>query len=152
MCHACTNSSDYRNMQSMKPTNVCPYCPQHSLACREDNEKITFLLLRNFIPGIVDQPKHHDSLCLPEMNRARVTFSKSAHTARVRIGPPGTNHGPFTAKPSSCHVHRTLWVTQPHSAVPPFLLSHPFCWPRTRAPVCSKSISFVQCAMMLSKV
>ena len=28
-------------------------------------------------------------------------FSKPVHAAKVRIGPPGTNHGLFIAKPSS---------------------------------------------------
>ena len=29
-------------------------------------------------------------------------FSKPAHAARPRIGPPSANHGPFTIKPSIC--------------------------------------------------
>ena len=37
---------------------------------------------------------------------------------RVRICPPSANHGPFTAKPSSCHVHSTLQVTPPTSPCP----------------------------------
>ena len=45
----------------------------------------------------------------------RVVFSKP------RIGPPSANHGPFTVKPSSCHMHSTLQVT------PPTSLSHSFC-------------------------
>ena len=45
-------------------------------------------------------------------------FSKPAHVARPRIGPPGANHGPFTTKPSSCHVHSTLQVTPPTSPCP----------------------------------
>ena len=28
---------------------------------------------------------------------SRVVFSKPAHAAWARIGPPGANHGPFTA-------------------------------------------------------
>ena len=57
---------------------------------------------------------------LPELNpyRVRVTFSKPVHVARVRIGPLGANHGLFTTKPSSCHVHSTLWVTTPPSPCP----------------------------------
>ena len=38
----------------------------------------------------------------------------------------GASHGPFTAKPSSHHVHSTVRVTWP-------TLSNPFCWCRTRA-------------------
>ena len=34
-------------------------------------------------------------------------FSKPVHAARGRIGPSGANHGPFTAKPSSCHEQVT---------------------------------------------
>ena len=45
----------------------------------------------------------------------REAFSKPAHAARPRVGPPGANHGPFAAKPSSCHVHSTLRVTPPTS-------------------------------------
>ena len=48
----------------------------------------------------------------------RVAFSKPSHAARVRIGLPGANHDPFTAKPSSCHVHVTLRVTPPISPCP----------------------------------
>ena len=40
----------------------------------------------------------------------RVAFSKLVHAASLRVGSPGTNHGPFTAKLSSYHVHGTLWV------------------------------------------
>ena len=46
----------------------------------------------------------------------RVVFSKPVHATRVRIGPPGANHGPFTAKPSSCHEHTTQRVTPPTSS------------------------------------
>ena len=48
----------------------------------------------------------------------RVAFSKPAHAARMRIDPPNANHGFFTAKPSSCHLHVTLWVTPPTSPCP----------------------------------
>ena len=60
----------------------------------------------------------------PLQDRVRVAFSKPVHAARARGGPPGANHGP---KPSSCHVHSTMWVT-PHLS-----LFHPFCWCRTCA-------------------
>ena len=33
----------------------------------------------------------------------------------LRIGQPGANYATFTAKPNSCHVHSTLWVTPPSS-------------------------------------
>ena len=36
----------------------------------------------------------------------------------LRIGPLGANHGSFTAKPSSHHVHSTLPVTPPTSPCP----------------------------------
>ena len=74
----------------------------------------------------------------PVMNpqKVRVVFSKPAHLAKVKIGPPGANHGPFTAKPSNCHVHSTMRVTPPTSPVPPFLLmqnTHLFCAVRSMA-------------------
>ena len=34
----------------------------------------------------------------------QVVLSNPIHAARVRIGPPSANQGPFTAKPNSCHV------------------------------------------------
>ena len=46
--------------------------------------------------------------------KVRVAFSKPAHAARVRTSPPGANHSPFTAKPSSCHAHSTLRVYPIH--------------------------------------
>ena len=33
----------------------------------------------------------------------RVVFSKLAHAARPRVGPPGANHGHFTARPCAQH-------------------------------------------------
>ena len=62
----------------------------------------------------------------PLQDRVRVAFSKPVHAARARGGPHGANHGP---KPSSCHVHSTMWVTPP----PHLSLFHPFCWCRTCA-------------------
>ena len=44
--------------------------------------------------------------------------SKPAHAARARIGPHSANHDTLTAKPSSHHVHVTLWVTPPTSPCP----------------------------------
>lgn len=40
------------------------------------------------------------------------------YTARARIGPPSANHGPFTASPSSYHLHSSLQVTPPSSPCP----------------------------------
>ena len=55
----------------------------------------------------------------------RVAFAKPVHAAQARIDPPGANHGPFTAKPSSFHAHSTLWVTPPTFPCPTHLpLSH----------------------------
>ena len=45
--------------------------------------------------------------------KVRVAFSKPVHAARERIGPPGTNYGTFTSKPSSY-----LQVAQPASLCP----------------------------------
>ena len=55
---------------------------------------------------------------LSEINPLRVVFCKPVHAVRARGGPPGTNHGPFTAKPSCHHVYVTLWVTPPTSPCP----------------------------------
>ena len=43
--------------------------------------------------------------------RVRVAFSKPDCATRAEIGPLGANCGSFTAKPSSCHVHSSQWVT-----------------------------------------
>ena len=40
--------------------------------------------------------------------KVRITFYTPVHAARRRIGPLSANHGPFTPKTSSCHVHSTL--------------------------------------------
>ena len=48
----------------------------------------------------------------------RVVLSQPVHVVRLRDGPSGPNHGPSTAKPSSHHVHVTLWVTPPTSFCP----------------------------------
>ena len=45
-------------------------------------------------------------------------FSKPVHAIRAWVGPLGTNHGLFKAKPSSHHVHSTLPVTPPTSPCP----------------------------------
>ena len=52
---------------------------------------------------------------LPETNplKGMSDVSKPVLAVRVRIGPPGPNHAPFTAKPSSHHVHSNLQVTPP---------------------------------------
>ena len=49
--------------------------------------------------------------------KVRAVFSKAVHAVRVKGGPLGPSHGPFTAKPSS-HVHSNLWVTPPTSPCP----------------------------------
>ena len=46
----------------------------------------------------------------PTLYKVRVVFSKPVHVVRSEGGPPSANHGPFKAKPSSHHVHVTLWV------------------------------------------
>ena len=71
----------------------------------------------------------------------RVAFSKLTHATKPRVGPPGANHGPFTAKPSSCHVHSTLWVTPPTSPCP--TLSADTELARQRA----ETIFFAQCTV-----
>ena len=38
----------------------------------------------------------------------RVAFSKPVHAAKVKISQPSANHGPFTAKPNSCHVQNPV--------------------------------------------
>ena len=52
---------------------------------------------------------------LPELNplKVKVAFSKPVHVARVRTGPLCANQGLYIAKPISCYVHSTLWVTPP---------------------------------------
>ena len=65
-----------------------------------------------------------------------VVFAKPVHAVSARGGPPGPNHGPFTAKPSS-----TALCGWPH---PPPLV-HLFCWHRTHVP--AHRIFSVQCAM-----
>ena len=55
---------------------------------------------------------------LSEINPLRVVFCKPIHALRVRGGLPSPNHGPFTAKPSSHHVHVTVRVTPPTSLCP----------------------------------
>ena len=55
---------------------------------------------------------------LSEINRLRVVFCKPVHALRARGGPPSPNHDPFTAKPSSHHVHVTVRVTPPTSLCP----------------------------------
>ena len=59
----------------------------------------------------------------PTPYKVRVVFSKPVHAVRARGGSPSTNHDPFTAKPSSYHVHATLQVTPPPPPIPPFLLT-----------------------------
>ena len=62
----------------------------------------------------------------PTLYKARVVFSKPVHAVGARGGPPGPNYGPsVAAKPSSHHMHSTLWVTPPTSS--------PFCSRRTSA-------------------
>ena len=39
------------------------------------------------------------------LNKVRVVFSNPVHAVTARVGPPSPNHGPFTVKPSSHHVH-----------------------------------------------
>ena len=41
----------------------------------------------------------------------RIAFAKPVHAARARIDPHGPEHGTFTAKPTSHHVHVILRVT-----------------------------------------
>ena len=48
----------------------------------------------------------------------RVVFCDPVHALGLRGGPPGPNHGPFTAKPSDHHLHSTLLVTPPTSPCP----------------------------------
>ena len=55
---------------------------------------------------------------LSEINPLRVVFCKLVHALRARGGPPGPNHGPFTAKPSSHHVYVTLRATPPTTSCP----------------------------------
>ena len=50
--------------------------------------------------------------------KVRVEFSNPIHTVRVRSGPPIPNNDRFIAKPSSHHVHVSLWVTPPTSPCP----------------------------------
>ena len=45
-------------------------------------------------------------------------MTKTVHAARARVGPHGPNHGTLTAKPSSHHVHVTLWVALSTSPCP----------------------------------
>ena len=45
--------------------------------------------------------------------KVKVAFSKQS--CRARGGPPGPNHGLFTVKPSSHHMHSTLRLTPPTS-------------------------------------
>ena len=87
------------------PTQKQPYNSQHS-----------------FLPNIISVPKE-PSLLGVNPYKVRVVLSKLIHAARVNICRPGVIHGPSTAKPSSCHVHCTLWVTPP--TLP---LSHLFYW------------------------
>ena len=47
--------------------------------------------------------------------KVREALSKPFHAVRARICPFGANHDHFTAKPSSCYVHSTLWVIPPTS-------------------------------------
>ena len=43
------------------------------------------------------------------------------HT-HVHAGQVGADHGAFTAKPTGCYVHSTLWVTPLSAYVLPFML------------------------------
>ena len=61
----------------------------------------------------------------PTLYKSRVVFSKLIHAARVRSGSLGPNHGPFTAKLSSHHVHSTLQVIPPTSPLSHLSLSPP---------------------------
>ena len=52
-----------------------------------------------------------------EMNhlQGESSISQPIHVSRGRIGPPSANHGPFTTKPSTHHVHSILLLTPPTS-------------------------------------
>ena len=73
-------------------------------------------------------------------NKVRVALSKPIHAVSTRVGPTGANHGPFTARSSSCQVHRILWVTQPTPS--------PFQNPHASA----QRLSFLEVCSMLQPI
>ena len=72
----------------------------------------------------------------------------------MRIGLPGGNHGPFTAKPSSWHVHSILPVTLPVPLlVPPFLLTQSLCASMQRLSfLCSAQYDTTKSVVTMSRV
>ena len=50
----------------------------------------------------------------------RVVFLKPVHAVRLGSGPPGSNYGPFKAKPNSYHMHITKSVHGRMSSVGTF--------------------------------
>ena len=59
----------------------------------------------------------------PALCKVRAVFSKPVHAVSAWAGSLGTNHDLFKAKPSSHHVHSTLWMTPPTSPCPTLLLT-----------------------------
>ena len=75
-------------------TLPCPLSNEHAIRQHSQLEMLT--------------PSQSSLACQKRTTyKVRVAFSKPVHVARTRIGPPSANHGPFKAKPSSCHVHST---------------------------------------------
>ena len=74
-----------------------------------DHFDVLCVLIACMVLEIINQMSKNQKSSLIVWNT--VVFSKLVHAVRARGGPPGSNHGPFTAKPSSHHVHVTLSCT-----------------------------------------
>ena len=73
--------------------------------------------IQHAIASILQHSKHplRVQATFPKVNplQLRVAFFKPVHATRARSDQPGPNHGTFTAKLSSHHVHVTLSWPRP---------------------------------------
>ena len=61
-------------------------------------------------------PRQSTNMCkaaLVYLNMKKNGLKHSNCCEKSRIAPPGDNHSPITAKPSTHHVYNTLWVLSP---------------------------------------